>query len=202
MGWRFIFAVAIFATAPAVASAQSVLEVLAGVKFCRTLKDDAQRLKCFDNLFVQADAPAAPDKPEVEASWKITEDKSPVDDSPWVTGVLPTKDAKAALFLRCKENKTDAFFTREASYVGSQDRIKVIVRIGSTAPITTSWSPSTNGTAVFAPSPIQFIRALPDGERLFIRAHGYGGRTMEGQFDLGAVSAVRDKIAAACKWPK
>jgi hypothetical protein len=32
------------------ASAQSLLEIVAGLKLCRTLTDDAQRLKCFDGL--------------------------------------------------------------------------------------------------------------------------------------------------------
>jgi hypothetical protein len=69
------------------ASAQSLLEIVAGLKFCRTLTDDAQRLKCFDGLVM--DKPREqPKTPEVAAAWAIEENKSPVDDSPQVAGTL------------------------------------------------------------------------------------------------------------------
>jgi hypothetical protein len=54
------------------------------------------------------------------------------------------------------------------------------------------------GGRCFAPSAIQFIRSLPDKGRLFIRATGYGGETVEGEFNLANVSDVREKISAAC----
>jgi len=184
------------------ASAQSVLETLAGIKFCRTLKDDGQRLKCFDGLFAEKPSEQPSSKsPDVEVTWTVTESKSPIDDSPQVTAILAAIGSDAQLVLRCKERDTDVMFGGPLTYLGSGQSIKVLVRIDDAKPIETMWLPSTGGQAVFAPSAIQFIRALSDKGKLFVRAFGYGGKTVDGEFQLGNVSDVRQKIALACNWP-
>jgi hypothetical protein len=183
--------------------AQSLLEVIAGLKFCRTLKDDGQRLRCFDGLLSEKqNGKVTPDVPDREFAWKIEDSKSPLDDSPQVTAILEaTNDRNTGIVLRCKEKKTEVVFSKAFSYLGTTNRIKVLVRINNGKLIETRWSPSTNGTAAFAPSAIQFIRALPDHGELFIRAYGYSGNNQDGEFKLGKVSEVREKIAQACKWP-
>jgi len=179
--------------------AQSILELAAGIKFCRTLSDDAQRLKCYDGIFAEKSAKTDANKPLAAADWNIDQTKSPIDDSPEVSATLMADDA--VLVLRCKEHKTEAFFAKQFSFLGS-DAIKVLVRIGTGAAIQTTWHPSSNGQAAFAPAPVQFIRALPDNAKLFIRTTGFEGKTADGDFSLGAVSLVREKIAAACRWPE
>jgi hypothetical protein len=184
------------------ASAQTVLEIIAGLKFCRTLKDDAQRLKCFDGLVADKSS-EQPMTPEASAVWAIDESKSPIDDSPQITGTLHAtgeSSSEAALFLRCKERKTEAFFARRFAYLGTGNPVKVLTRINDGQPIETMWNPSTDGTGVFAPSAVQFIRSLPDKGKLFIRAFGSQGRTVDGEFSLGNVSEIRDKISVACNW--
>jgi hypothetical protein len=186
------------------ANAQSMLEVLAGLKFCRTLKEDAMRLKCFDEALAAKPQQETPNT-DIPVAWQITEDKSPIDDSPQVTATLLPAGAGSSvdtpvLVLRCKEKKTEAVFFRSGSYLGSSNSIKVLVRINDTKPVETMWHPSSNGAATFAPAPVQFIRALPDGGKLFIRAHGYGGRSVDGEFSLANVSEARDKISRACNW--
>jgi hypothetical protein len=110
-------------------------------------------------------------------------------------------DKTSALMLRCKERKTEVVFSSPGNYLGSNERIKVLVRIGEGKPIETMWTPSTTGAGAFAPSAIQFIQALPDNTKLFVRATGYGGKTVDGELSLGKVSDVREKIAKACNWP-
>jgi hypothetical protein len=182
------------------AVAQSVLEVAAGVKFCKTLTDDAQRLKCFDGLF--AEKPSNSQSPEHAqiGTWTVQESKSPLDDTPQVSGTLLAENS-AGLILRCKERKTEVIFAKQFSYLGSQP-IKALVRINDGKLIETVWSPSTNGQVAFAPSAVQFIHALPDNGKLFIRVTGFDGKTLDGEFSLGNVSEIRDKIAVACNWPK
>lgn len=186
--------------APLAAQAQSPLEALAGLRFCKTLKDDAQRLKCYDSLMPAAAAPAAVE-PQAAREWKIEESKSPLDDSPQVTASILNEGDKVALVLRCREHKTDVMAGSPFTYLGSNKPIRVIVRINDGKPIETAWSPSTTGTAAFAPSPVQFIQALPNGGHLFLRLFGFDGRQADGEFALANVAAVRDKIAAACRWP-
>jgi hypothetical protein len=184
-----------------VVSAQSILEAIAGLKFCRTLKDDAQRLKCFDGIATDAPtANPAAGKPDVEVAWTVDENKSPLDDSPQVSAAIPDAKADATLVLRCKEKKTEAIFSKTLGFLGTTKPIKVVVRINEGKLIETQWSPSTTGSGAFAPSAVQFIKALPDQGKLFIRALGFNGNSQDGEFSLGKVSEIRDKIAQACNW--
>jgi hypothetical protein len=196
-----LFGVAIAFASSTCTVAQSILEAVAGLKFCQTLKDDAQRLKCYDGIKLRtsSDSPSAT-KGGVEIDWKIEETKSPLDDSPQVSGSLSSTKDDAALVLRCKERKTEAIFFKAFGFLGSMNHVKVLVRINDGKLIETRWSPSSSGTAVFAPSAVQFIKALPDKGKLFIRAFGFSGNYQEGEFKLGNVSEVRAKIAKACHW--
>jgi len=190
----------LLATICANAQAQSVLEIAAGIKFCRTVTDDAQRLKCFDSLFSEKKEAPQSDMPKPEVLWSLAENKSPIDDSPQVAASLADEDG-AVLVLRCKEQKTEAAFGKQFAYLGSEP-IKVLFRVNDGAPVQTLWHPSTNGNMTFAPSPVQFIQALPDQGKLFIRATGFGNKDIDGLFNLGNVGDVRNKIAVACKWPQ
>jgi hypothetical protein len=196
-----LFAAAIAFGSASAASAQSILEAVAGLKFCRTLKDDGQRLKCFDGIIVDAPAanPAA-GKLDAEITWAVDENKSPLDDSPQVSASLSNAKADAALVLRCREKKTEAIFSKMLGFLGSAKPIKVMVRINDGKLIETQWSPSTTGSGAFAPSAVQFIKALPDQGKLFIRALGFNGNSQDGEFSLGKVSEIREKIAQACNW--
>ena len=59
---------------------------------------------------------------------------------------------------------------------------------------------SMNGRAAFAPDAVAFMQSLPDNGKLTIRTTRSDGKVKEGNFDLGAVSEVRRKIARACVW--
>jgi hypothetical protein len=203
-----MLAVLALAVASDRARAQSLLEIAAGLKFCKTLTDDAQRLKCFDSLFAKKEEPPA-EKPQTETAmgWKVEESKSPVDDSPQVTALLHADGSTEGvsltppimLVLRCQEKKTEAYFAKPFAFLGTNP-IKTLVRINDGKAIETQWHPASNGQGVFAPAAVQFIRALPDNGKLFIRATGFNGETIDGVFSLGKVSEIRDKIAADCHW--
>jgi hypothetical protein len=47
---------------------------------------------------------------------------------------------------------------------------------------------------------VAFIQSLPDNGKLTIRTTRSDGKVKQGDFDLGAVSEVRRKIANACDW--
>ena len=57
-----------------------------------------------------------------------------------------------------------------------------------------------NGRAAFAPNSVDFIRALPDNGRIFIRATAADGNNKDVNFILSGTSTIRDKIARACNW--
>src|SRR5215468_10058818 len=95
--------------------AQSMLEIVAIIKYCKTLTDDVQRLNCFDGLFAEKQQPPV--------TWSIEESKSPVDDSPQVAGMLYADSSTdpsylmlpTVLVLRCKEKKTEAYLWQTVS---------------------------------------------------------------------------------------
>ena len=197
-----VTAIALVLAASGRLQAQSMLEIVAVIKYCKTLTDDAQRLKCFDGLFAEKQQPPA--------TWSIEESKSPVDDSPQVAGMLYADSSAdpsslmipTVLVLRCKEKKTEVYLGRPFTLFGSNtNTVKVLVRINDGKPIETRWQPSSNGLGVFALAAVQFIRALPDNGKIFVRVTTLDGSTVDGAFTLGKVSEIRDKIAADCHWP-
>jgi hypothetical protein len=136
-----LLAVAVLLIAiPSHSHAQSLLEIAAGLKFCKTLTDDTQRLKCFDSLFTKKEEPPA-EKPKTTMGWTIEESKSPIDDSPQITAMLHADGSTegigltppAALVLRCKEKQTEAYFAKLFAFLGT-DAIKVLVRINDGKP--------------------------------------------------------------------
>jgi hypothetical protein len=133
-----------------------------------------------------------------QPTWSIVESKSPTDDSPQVNAGLIVGDA--ALILRCREQKTEAAYSTKDTYLGDEP-VTMRFRINSQDPIKEIWRPSVNGRAAFAPKPEEFIRALPDSGRAFIRALTAAGETKDTNFILSAVSEIREKIGRACNWP-
>ena len=76
------------------------------VRACRQLKDDAERLKCYDRLDTSAsNAPRGQreSKADAETGWVVNDEKSPLDDSPLVSAALTSGDGKATLLMRCKK---------------------------------------------------------------------------------------------------
>ena len=102
-----------------------------------------------------------------QPTWSIVEGKSPTDDSPQVSAGLVVGDA--ALILRCRDQKTEAAFSTKDTYLGDKS-VTVRFRINFEDPIKEIWRTSVDGRAAFAPNPEDFIRALPDSGRVFIRA--------------------------------
>ncbi len=171
-------------------------EVPAGVKACKAIANDKDRLNCFDRLFGE---PAQPQKsPEGEQGhWTIDESKSP-DGNPQMVAANLVGDV--VLILRCKEHITEAAFSTQYNYLGSKS-VDVQLRINDQTPIKEVWKTSVNSRAAFAPNAIAFIQSLPDNGKLSIKAtRNTDGKIKEGNFNLGAVSEVRNKIAKVCDW--
>jgi hypothetical protein len=170
-------------------------EVPAEVKSCKAIADDRERLRCFDGLF------GGPSKPQnvpqgTQANWSIDETKSN-DGSPGVVAANLVGDI--VLILRCKDQITEAAFSTNYNYLGYKT-IDVQVRINDQSSIKEVWKASMNGRAAFAPDAVAFIQSLPDNAKLSIKTTRSDGKVKEGNFYLGAVSEVRNKIAKACDW--
>jgi hypothetical protein len=133
-----------------------------------------------------------------QPTWSITESKSSTDDSPQVSAALIVGDA--ALVLRCREQKTEAAYSTQDTYLGDES-VTIRFRIDAHEPLKESWKTSVNSRAAFAPKPEDFVRALPDNGRVFIRALTSSGQTKDTNFILSGVSDIREKIGRTCNWP-
>jgi hypothetical protein len=168
----------------------------AKMKLCSTLTSDGDRLKCYDNV-----AGATPEKTLApEGQWQFKESKAPLDDSPQIEASLAGGPKNSTLFLRCEERKSEAIVLSSDWTYLSESSVPVILRINDGAPIKTQWSKSTNGRAVFARNPIDFMRSLPKDGKLFVRIIGHNGETSDATFNLGNVDDARDRVATTCNW--
>ena len=177
------------------------------VDFCKAISDDKQRLRCFDTLFGEpSKAKNPPEEKQLNQSvegkqenWSIDESKS-ANGSPQVVAANLVGDI--VLILRCKDQTTEAAFSTKYNYLGYKD-VDVGLRINDQTPTKEVWKASMDGRAAFAPDAIAFIQSLPDNGKLWIKTtRSSDGKVKEGKFDLGAVSAITDKIAKACDWAK
>lgn len=170
------------------ASALSVEEQLAA---CRA-GPPALRNECFNAI-------GETQPPNPAGKWRITETTSPVDDSPTVVGILFERDPSGdlALFLRCREGQTEAYFSG-STFLGISRGIAGLYRINRETAVQTTFNSSVNGKAAFLPRPITFMHSLPPDGSLFVRLIAFDGRVSEGSFDLFGIEVVRTKVGNAC----
>ena len=76
-----------------------------------------------------------------QPTWSIVESKSPPDDSPQVSAGLVVGDA--ALILRCQEQKMEAAYSTQGTYLGDKP-VTIRFRIDSQEPVKEMWLPSMN----------------------------------------------------------
>jgi hypothetical protein len=181
------------------ASAEPQLRQGEVAKRCSTIVDDEKRLKCFDDLFSakrpERDVPGAS---AAKSNWSITGDTSAAGNSPQFSAGLVVGDV--ALILRCRQERTEAAFSTRDTYLG-QETVTVRYRLDQQEPVKEVWRSSMNGRAAFAPKTEDFIRALPDKGRVFIRAIAADGNNKDANFQLAGVSEIKEKIARVCNWP-
>ena len=166
---------------------------------CATIVDDERRHKFFDDAFsVKRNERSAVENAGAKSNWSIIEDTSTADGGARFSAGLVVGDA--ALILRCQEQKTEAAFSTRDTYLGDET-VTVRYRIDLQEPVKEMWRSSQNGRAAFAPHPVELIRALPDGGRVFIRATAADGNSKDANFQLSGLSEIRENVARACNWP-
>ena len=150
-------------------------------------------------------SPPPPSAPK--AAWDVTEERSPVDDSPTVILSLgsnkPTQnrfgsDTSNRLIIRCREHRTDVYIATD-EFLGSEGS-RVITRIDDRASQSNTWSHSTDGKAVFAPNPIPLAQTLATSQMLFARISDFNGTAYDVEFKLVGLVGLLPKVAQACSW--
>jgi hypothetical protein len=139
-------------------------------------------------------------------SWIVSETTSPVDYSPMITATISSqriaKDAPATFIIRCRGQRTELLVGSDGSWRASRaNELKVDFRINDQPAVRTQWIASADGrTALFKDDAVRFLRSLPDGGRIIVSVSDWQGPAHEASFQLTGLDAIRQKIAAACKW--
>src|SRR5215475_8376543 len=98
---------------------------------CRQIKDDGKRLKCYDRLDrSSSNARERPgqSRPGGDTAWTITDEKSPLDDSPLVSAALASSDGRSHLLMRCKDRKTELAVSMRG-FIKCGPDVRVIYRV-------------------------------------------------------------------------
>src|SRR6516164_4488349 len=139
-------------------------------------------------------------------SWIVSETMSPVDYSPMITATTSSqpvaKDAPAIFMIRCRGQRTDVLLSTEGSWRASRaNELQVDLTVNDQPAVRMQWIASSDGrTAIFKDDAIQFLRSLPDKGRIVVSVSDSQGIAHEASFQLTGLNAIRQKIAAACKW--
>lgn len=174
---------------------------------CAAIDDSLRRLDCFDRMFPRVSAPEKTADRDLASPWRVTEERSPIDDSPTVSAVLAPERVSytglgrgtAFLAIRCRENTTSLIVSTNMFMVA--DPVKVTTRIGDQPSRTSGWNRSTDYKAVGlwrGGDSIPLLKEFVDDARFVVRIEE--DDTITAEYNLADVSAQIGKIRAACNW--
>jgi hypothetical protein len=150
-----------------------------------------------------ADASSKPPDP----NWIVSQTTSPIDYTPLMAAAIrlpfSVKHAPTTLAMRCRGGRTEFLVRTEGTWRASRAReVQVDYQINEQPVVRLPWAVSADGrTAIYKDDPVALLQSLPEGARLKINVLDEPGASHEATFDLAGLDAVREKIAAACKWP-
>jgi type VI secretion system protein VasI len=175
---------------------------------CSAIEGSGERLSCFDDLSKKLGLNKPKTKTTVgKGKWRVTESVSKIDDS---TTVYVTVDSNEtvrgkfgsehpSLWLRCAENKTEAFIN-VGLYLGLNET-SVLTRMDKDKAVTKTWSISTDTKAIFVRgSDIRFAKELMQHEKLLVQLTPYNDNPVTFEFDVGGLSEAIKPLRKACHW--
>ena len=187
-----------FNVAGAIAFAQGASDPMAQLRAC-SLMERAERLECLDNLLRNI----APTRPVPGAdNWIVSATTSPVDYMPIVTATTFSRDASSMqLSIRCRAGRTELVVAGPI-FSRSREDYAISYRINDDPPMQLAAAPPSSGTGVaFQGDVVRLLQSLPEEGKVAVRLVTRTGAAQEGHFLLGGLEMVREKLAAACKWP-
>ena len=167
----------------------------------------------------QNTAPAMTDK------WRMSESRSPMDDSVIVIASLdsedkingPVQSTQPTLMIRCKEKKTEVYLVTgvaasiETSYGGGMKCYHTVrIRLDREEPTLTAWDDSTDHHTLFLRSltldPMSFHDAVPFAKQLSkastltLEFTPFDSSPATVRFDLRGGESHVTKVGEACGW--
>ena len=158
-------------------------------------------LQCLEKLSRSIAPPAGP-APGSD-NWVVSETTSPVDYTPIVTATALSTGGSSSmrLSIHCRGGRTELVVAGPAVSRGSGDYV-ISYRINDGQPVQlAAGSPSFGTGAAFTGDIVRLLQSLPENGHIAVRISARGGAVQDGRFSLGGLKTVREKLAAACKWP-
>jgi len=191
-----------FEIASGIAFAQGAADPMTHLRAC-SMMAQAERLECLDRL---ARDIAAPDRTAGSGdNWIISETTSPVDYTPIVTATTSSRGgsngSSMQLSIQCRGGRTELVVAGPAVSRSSAD-YAISYRINDGQPVQlAAGSPSFGTGAAFTGDVVRLLQSLPEEGDIAVRLSTRTGAAQDGSFLLGGLKMVREKVAAACKWP-
>jgi hypothetical protein len=185
-----------------IALAQGVSDPLASLRAC-SLKERAERLECLEKL---SRSIASPPRPAAAGGWTVSETTSPVDYSPIVVAVTRSGHSEESsamqLSVYCRNGRTE-FVVAGPAITARADDYAVSYRVSGDAPVPVAAGAPSRGTGVaFKGDVVRLLQSLPEEGDIAIVLSPRTGAAREGYFSLDGLRLVRDRLAAACRWPQ
>lgn len=175
---------------------------MAHLRAC-SLMERAERLECLDKLSRDI---ATPDRSARGGdNWIISETTSPVDYTPIVAATTSSRGgsngSSMQLSIHCRGGRTELMVAGPAVSRSGRD-YAISYRINDDQPVQlAAGSPSFGTGAAFTGDVIRLLQALPEEGHMAVRVSTRWGAAQDGDFLLGGLKTVREKLAAACNWP-
>jgi hypothetical protein len=191
-----------FSVAGGIAFAQGASDPMAHLRAC-SLMERTERLECLENLSRSIAPPARP-VPGGD-NWIVSETTSPVDYAPMVAATTishgGSDGSSMQLSIHCRGGRTELVVAGPVVSRGSGD-YAISYRINDDQPVQlAAGSPSFGTGTAFTGDIVRLLQSLPEEGDLAVRLSTRTGAAQEGHFFLGGLKVVREKVAAACKWP-
>ena len=191
-----------FNVAGGIAFAQGASDPVAQLRAC-ALMERADRLECLERLSRNIAPPARP-VPEGD-NWIVSETTSPVDYAPMVGATTFSRGGSDGpsmqLSIHCRGGRTELVVAGPA--VRSGEDYAISYRINDDQPVQLAAGSRSFGTgAAFTGDVVRLLQSLPEEGDIAVRLSTRTGAAQEGHFVLGGLKVVREKVAAACKWPR
>jgi hypothetical protein len=191
-----------FEVASGIALAQGAADPLMHLRAC-SLMEQAERLECLDKLSRSLEPPDRPARGG--DNWIISETTSPVNYTPIVTATAfargGSEGSLTQLSIHCRGGRTELVVSGPAVSSGGGDHT-ISYRINDGQPVQVGAGPPSFGTgAAFRGDVVQLLLSLPEEGGIAVRLSTRAGSVHDGAFSLGGLRMVREKVAAACKWP-
>jgi hypothetical protein len=191
-----------FNVAAGIVFAQGVSDPMAALRAC-SLMEHAGRLECLEKLSRSIAPPARP--AQGSDNWIVSETTSPVDYAPIVTATTFSRrgsdGSSMQLSIRCRAGRTELVVTRPAASRDSEG-YAISYRINDDEPVQLAAGSPSFGTGIaFTGDVVRLLQSLPEEGGVAVRLSTRAGAAQDGYFPLGGLKMVREKVAAACKWP-